>query len=90
MLTYPEDVRAQEVEVITAYNARLARHLTHFAAAHEGVTARFVDTARAFQAAIDDPTAYGAANATCYADDGTSCLWWNDYHPGIASKSMTP
>ena len=32
---------------------------------------------------LDDPTAYGFPNATCIDDDGTSCIWWNNYHPGM-------
>lgn len=30
---------------------------------------------------LDDPTAYGFPDATCINADGTSCIWWNDYHP---------
>lgn len=32
---------------------------------------------------LDDPTAYGFPDATCINDDGTSCIWWNNYHPGM-------
>lgn len=85
MLDYSDDVRAQEATVIAAYNTLLASNLATFTASNAGVTAGIVNTTTAFQAAIDDPQAYGAANATCYDDDGTTCLWWNNYHPGIAS-----
>lgn len=30
---------------------------------------------------LDDPTTYGFADATCINEDGTSCVWWNNYHP---------
>lgn len=87
MLTYSDAVRAEEATVIADYNDLLASHLATFTASNAGVTARLVDTTPAFQTVIDDPQAYGAANATCYDADGTTCIWFNDYHPGIASKS---
>jgi phospholipase/lecithinase/hemolysin len=31
---------------------------------------------------LNNPQTYGFPNATCINDDGTSCLWWNNYHPG--------
>lgn len=79
---------AQEAAVIAEYNDLLASSLANFTSSNAGVTAKLVDTTTPFQTAIDDPQAYGAANATCYDDDGTSCLWWNNYHPGMASEYL--
>lgn len=31
---------------------------------------------------LDDPRRFGYLNATCINDDGVSCVWWNNYHPG--------
>jgi hypothetical protein len=31
---------------------------------------------------LDAPVTYGFSDATCVNDDGVSCVWWNDYHPG--------
>lgn len=47
-----------------------------------------VDTAGPFNRALESPTAYGAPNATCYNSDGKSCLWFNDYHPGVAINEL--
>lgn len=88
MLVYSDDVRAQEASIITEYNDALASGLANFSSANSGVTAKLIDTSIPFQTAIDNPTAYGAPNATCYNSDGTSCLWYNDYHPGIAINKL--
>jgi hypothetical protein len=32
---------------------------------------------------LDYPERHGFPNATCINDDGVSCIWWNDYHPGL-------
>lgn len=90
MLDYSDDVRAEEVVVIAEYNSLLASNLANFTASNAGVTADIINTTTAFQTVIDDPQAYGAANATCYDDDGTTCVWYNNYHPAIASKLETP
>lgn len=78
---------AQEAVAITQYNDLLAANLANFTATHSGVTAKLVNTTTAFQTVIDNPTAYGAANATCFDDDGVTCVWWNNYHPALASES---
>lgn len=90
MSTYPQtsDVLDQEGSIITEYNDMLASGLANFTSVNNGVTAKLIDTSVAFQTAIDDPTAYGAPNATCYNSDGTSCLWYNNYHPGIAINEL--
>lgn len=90
MLDYSADVRAEEATIIDEYNSLLASNLANFTASNTGVTADIINTTTAFQTVIDNPTAYGAANATCYDDDGTTCIWWNNYHPGLASKSSCP
>lgn len=73
---------------LTCWNWFLvATNLANFTSVNTGVTAKLVNTTTAFQAVIDDPTTYGAANATCFDDDGTTCVWWNNYHPALASKS---
>lgn len=45
--------------------------------------ARLLDTWAPFNKALENPTRYGAPNASCYNADGVSCLWFNDYHPGV-------
>jgi phospholipase/lecithinase/hemolysin len=31
---------------------------------------------------LDSPQEYGYPNATCINEDGVSCIWYNNYHPG--------
>lgn len=31
---------------------------------------------------LDSPSKHGFPDATCINGDGTSCVWYNDYHPG--------
>ncbi|KAI0479389.1 carbohydrate-binding module family 1 [Xylariaceae sp. FL0804] len=65
---------------VEAYNAQLATGLAGFAAANAGVgVAAVVATAAAFTAAVADPSAYGAADATCAGVTG--CLWYDTIHP---------
>lgn len=90
MLDEGADADAQEAAAITEYNGLLASNLASFTASNTGVKANLVNTTIAFQTAIDNPQAYGAANATCYDDDGTTCLWWNNYHPALASEYSSP
>ncbi|KAK4187765.1 putative acylhydrolase [Podospora australis] len=80
-----ESVEVQETEAVSIakYNAAIATRLAAFKAANSGVVAKIVDTGAPFNAALDNPTAYGSPDALCYNGDGTSCLWFNDYHPGI-------
>jgi len=39
---------------------------------------------------VDNPTAFGAnsTGATCFDSDGSTCLWWNNYHPGLAIQKL--
>ncbi|PSR77922.1 hypothetical protein BD289DRAFT_444664 [Coniella lustricola] len=87
-LTEGADVDAQLVSAIDTYNAQLAVNLANFTASNAGIKANIVNTTTPFQTALDNPTAYGAANATCYDADGTTCLWYNDYHPGVAIHEL--
>ncbi|KAI1335900.1 hypothetical protein F5Y15DRAFT_396116 [Xylariaceae sp. FL0016] len=73
---------------IASYNAALADRLADFTSANSGVTAQVFDTNPSFDAALGDPTAYGAADATCVNGDGTSCLWADTYHPGLAIHEL--
>ncbi|KAL5327664.1 hypothetical protein ACEPPN_005365 [Leptodophora sp. 'Broadleaf-Isolate-01'] len=47
-----------------------------------------VDTAPAFNEAVQNPKRFGAKDATCWNADGVSCLWFNDYHPGQAIQKL--
>ncbi|PYH98196.1 hypothetical protein BO71DRAFT_461942 [Aspergillus ellipticus CBS 707.79] len=49
----------------------------------EDVTTVFYDSWAFMTKVLDDPTKYGFPDSTCIDDDGTSCVWWNNYHPGM-------
>lgn len=83
MQAEPVEVQEAEEAAIAKYNDAIAQRLEAFKASNSGVTAKIVDTAVPFNTALDNPTEYGAPDATCYNEDGTSCLWFNDYHPGV-------
>ncbi len=82
------DVQAAGLVSINKYNAAIAARLATFKSVNTGVTATIVDTAVPFNQALDDPTTYGAPDALCYKEDGNSCLWFNDYHPGVAINKL--
>jgi phospholipase/lecithinase/hemolysin len=73
---------------IGVFNDLVASGLEDFVSANTGVTAKLVDTTAAFNEAIENPAEYGAPDATCFNGDGTSCLWFNDYHPGVAIQRL--
>lgn len=62
---------------IDEFNGLLQSRLEDFTAANTGITAKIIDTAVAFNTALDDPTSYGAPDATCYNADGVSCVSYN-------------
>ncbi|EXM14401.1 SGNH hydrolase superfamily [Fusarium oxysporum f. sp. vasinfectum] len=75
-------------KAIAVYNNLLSQHLKDFKAAHSDVKTWLIDTTASFNKALDAPTQYGAPDATCYNGDGKSCLWFNDYHPGVAIQKL--
>ncbi len=88
VLKQPAESRAQEAAVIKRYNDLITARLSNFTAANSGITAKIVDTAVPFNTALENPKEYGAPDAACYNSDGKSCLWFNDYHPGIAINKL--
>ncbi|KAK3346881.1 putative cellulose-binding GDSL lipase/acylhydrolase [Lasiosphaeria hispida] len=80
--------QAGEAVSIGKYNAAIAARLAAFKTANAGITATVIDTTIPFDTALANPTAYGSPNATCYNGDGVSCLWFNDYHPGVAINKL--
>jgi phospholipase/lecithinase/hemolysin len=85
MLAQPKESQDLEAAVIEQFNELLVNRSEEFSASHEGVKAVVVDTQAPFNAAIADPAKYGSKDATCFNSDGKSCLWFNDYHPGLVS-----
>ncbi|CAH0053728.1 unnamed protein product [Clonostachys solani] len=88
MLENGEESNKMLAATIEQYNDLISSSMESFKSKNSGVTSWIVDTAPAFNEAIDNPTRYGAPDATCYNEDGTSCLWFNNYHPGIAIHKL--
>jgi phospholipase/lecithinase/hemolysin len=76
--------QTQEGAAVVSYNQLLEAGVDAFKKNNTGITAFVFDTTTPFNAAISNPTAYGAPDATCYNSNGVSCLWYNNYHPGQA------
>lgn len=79
---------ASLVSAISTYNDFVSSKLDTFKSSNSDVSAWLVNTSVPFYEAINNPTAFGAPNATCYNADGVSCLWFNDYHPGVAIQGL--
>ncbi|KAM0246003.1 hypothetical protein ACHAP5_004974 [Fusarium lateritium] len=88
MISQGAESNAMLVKSITNYNSQIATRLKAFKKKNSGVKAIVVDTSVAFKKAIKSPQNYGAPDAVCYNADGKSCLWFNDYHPGIAINKL--
>ncbi|ROT38289.1 fungal cellulose binding domain-containing protein [Sodiomyces alkalinus F11] len=76
------------IETIDLYNELLESRHADFQAANEDATTWLVDTAGPFNEALDHPTEYGSPDALCENSDGTSCLWFDSYHPGVAINRL--
>jgi phospholipase/lecithinase/hemolysin len=83
MLAETAETQQAEAVSIGKYNAAIATRLAAFETKNSGITSKIVDTTGPFNKALDNPTEHGSPDASCYNEDGTSCLWFNDYHPGI-------
>lgn len=83
-----EEGQARIQKQIDAFNDDLASGLDAFASANSGAVVQLIDSSAPFNKALDDPSAYGAPNATCENMDGTSCLWWDELHPGVAIQKL--
>jgi phospholipase/lecithinase/hemolysin len=89
MIERGSEVVAQETAAVEKYNSLLATYLSRFLSSNTHSRAKLIHTRRPFDTAINNPTAYGAPNATCVNWDGTSCLWRDPYHPGVAIQNLT-
>jgi phospholipase/lecithinase/hemolysin len=83
-----QSATSQATKAIALYNSLLSHRLEDFKAAHSDVKTWLIDTSVPFDKALDAPTQYGAPDATCYNGNGNSCLWFNDYHPGVAIQKL--
>ena len=60
----------QEGAGVVYYNQLLTAAIATFKSANPGTSTWVFDTTTAFMTAINDPTAFGAPNATCFNADG--------------------
>lgn len=74
MIKQGPDSNAMLVKSINLYNSKIASKLQAFEQANSGVKAVIVDTSVSFNKAIKNPTAYGAPDATCFNNNGKSCV----------------
>ncbi|KAH8758728.1 hypothetical protein BGZ57DRAFT_856402 [Hyaloscypha finlandica] len=88
VMAQPNSTQSAEGAAVGDYNELLVKAVDDFKAKNEGVTTWVYDTGDAFNTAIASPETHGAKDASCYNGDGTSCLWFNDYHPGQAIHKL--
>ncbi|KAK1752706.1 hypothetical protein QBC47DRAFT_328038 [Echria macrotheca] len=80
--------RSRIMNSVNSFNSQLASRLETFKRQNAGVTGVVVQTAAAFEAAVANPRAYGAPDATCTNYNGKSCLWWDALHPGESIQRL--
>ncbi|KAE8136237.1 GDSL lipase/esterase [Aspergillus pseudotamarii] len=71
----------QHAAYLAVYNKNLESMVDEFKINHTDVTVAYYDSWSFMTKILDNPTDYGFPDATCINEDGTSCVWWNDYHP---------
>lgn len=77
------------IDNIETYNTDLVSNFATFKSSYSGVTGTVFNTSDAFWTVIDNPTAYGASSdTTCSNTDGTTCVWYDNYHPGQAIQKL--
>ncbi|KAL4803367.1 hypothetical protein BDV18DRAFT_162931 [Aspergillus unguis] len=64
---------------ISSWNTGLNERASNFATKHSDAVVKMVDTQPVFNDILDA----GGDMADCYNEDGVTCLWFNDYHPGL-------
>ncbi|KAF1978459.1 hypothetical protein BU23DRAFT_225028 [Bimuria novae-zelandiae CBS 107.79] len=79
---------ASLVSNISSWNEALKTRVDAFTSANSGVKAEVVETEKSFTTALENPSKYGATDATCSNADGTTCLWYDGYHAGQAIHKL--
>jgi len=62
---------------IQIWNSQFKKSAAQWAADHTDTNVKLLNTHSIVANILDNPTKYGAPDATCYNSTGTSCLWWN-------------
>lgn len=67
------------------WNDQIQQGSDNFQHQHDGVKSIIIDPGPIYNQILDQPTANGAPNSTCWNSDGATCLWHDDFvHPGLA------
>jgi len=69
---------------VSAWNDELNLTAQNFGQGHPSSSITLVDAHAAFTVVLDNPAGYNAPNASCWNNDGKSCLWYDVLHPGQA------
>ena len=74
---------------LESFNTKLVSNLNDFMSNNTDVTAQVFNTTSYFWEVLDDPTAYGLdSDITASNTDGTSAVWYDNYHPGQAIHKL--
>lgn len=81
-----DDVVKRLIESDTAiWNAELRNRVIMFRGAHPDAIMTVLAIAPAFQKVFDNPLDHAVSeDIHCENADGTSCAWWDYFHPGQA------
>lgn len=87
---YTDEDLAGLLSNLDAYNAALESGMTSFKANNSDITlGQVFNTTSYFWDVLDDPTSYGLdSDITCANADGTTCVWYDGYHPGQAIHKL--
>lgn len=68
---------------LDSFNTKLVSNLESFKASNADATAQVFNTSSYFWDVLDNPTSHGLeSDITCANADGTTCVWYDNYHPG--------
>lgn len=74
---------------LDSFNSKLATKLDDFKSSNTGVTAQTFNTTSYFWEVFNDPTSFGLdSDITAANADGTSAVWYDNYHPGQAIHKL--
>ncbi|CAN8097547.1 unnamed protein product [Discula destructiva] len=75
---------------LDSYNAALLSNLATFKANNADITVgQIFNTTSYMWQVLDDPTSFGLdSDITCANSDGTTCAWYDGYHPGQAFHKL--
>jgi phospholipase/lecithinase/hemolysin len=74
---------------LDSFNSKLATKLDAFKSSNTGVTAQVFNTSSYFWEVFEDPISFGLnSDITAMNADGTSAVWYDNYHPGQAIHKL--